>query len=32
VGAIDMSALLLWLLIIAVAIYLVAAMLRPDKF
>jgi K+-transporting ATPase KdpF subunit len=27
-----MSALLLWLLIVAIAIYLVVAMLRPDKF
>jgi K+-transporting ATPase KdpF subunit len=27
-----MSTLLLWLLIVAVAAYLVVAMLRPDKF
>jgi len=27
-----MSAVLLWLVIIAIAIYLVVAMLRPDKF
>ena len=27
-----MSALLLWLLILAVGIYLLIAMLRPDKF
>jgi len=27
-----MSAVLLWLVIIAIAVYLVVAMLRPDKF
>ncbi|WP_414636557.1 potassium-transporting ATPase subunit F [Arenimonas sp.] len=27
-----MSAVLLWLLILAVGIYLLIAMLRPDKF
>jgi K+-transporting ATPase KdpF subunit len=31
-GVLAMSAMLLWLLIIAVAIYLLVAMLRPDKF
>ncbi|MGQ0799505.1 MAG: K(+)-transporting ATPase subunit F [Pseudomarimonas sp.] len=27
-----MTAILLWLLVIAVGIYLLVAMLRPDKF
>ena len=31
-GIHPMSGFLLWLLIIAVAIYLIVAMLRPDKF
>jgi len=31
-GAEAMSAVLLWLLILAVGIYLLIAMLRPDKF
>jgi K+-transporting ATPase KdpF subunit len=28
----DMTAFLLWLLVIAVGVYLLVAMLRPDKF